>query len=51
MLEAEKKSLKKRLERQATYISGKMAQFLKLRYGPEIRFIFDIKTEKTVEAI
>ncbi len=28
-----------------------MTQLLRLRYGPEIRFHFDIKTKKTREAI
>lgn len=28
-----------------------MTQFLRLRYGPEIRFHFDKKTEETVEAV
>lgn len=28
-----------------------MTTFLKLRYGPDIRFFYDLKTDKTNEAI
>lgn len=28
-----------------------MTQCLKLRYGPDIRFYYDLKTDKTVETI
>jgi ribosome-binding factor A len=44
LVEEEKKKMNSRLKKQASYISGKMTQLLKLRYGPEIRFFFDKKT-------
>jgi hypothetical protein len=47
----EKLKFENRLKNQANYISGKMTQLLRLRYGPEIRFHFDAKTKKTLEAI
>lgn len=46
-----KKQLEERLNKQSGYISGKMTQLLRLRYGPEIRFYYDTKTQKTLDAI
>ena len=45
LLQAEKKKIESKLSKQSGYISGKMTQLLRLRYGPEIRFQFDRKTE------
>ncbi len=46
-----KKTFEEKLKKQASYLSGKMTQALRLRYGPEIRFIYDKKTKETLEAI
>lgn len=46
-----KKIFEEKLKKQASYLSGKMTQALRLRYGPEIRFIYDKKTKETLEAI
>lgn len=43
--------MEEKLKRQAPYISGKMTQFLKLRYGPQIRFHYDRKTKQTADAV
>ena len=37
----EKEKFQSSLDKQANYISGKIAQLLRLRYGPQIRFYFD----------
>ena len=39
----------KKLEKSSTYISGKLAQLLGLRYGPEVRFYFDRLFKQTLE--
>ena len=41
LFNSEKKHMEERLKKQSGYISGKMTQLLRLRYGPDIRFYFD----------
>lgn len=41
--------MQKQLTHQSGYISGKMTQVIGLRYGPDIRFQYDVILPQTVE--
>jgi ribosome-binding factor A len=39
--------MQKKLKKSANFISGKMTQYLGLRYGPDIRFYYDTILKQT----
>jgi ribosome-binding factor A len=45
----ETKKMEKNLKSSSGFISGKMTQYLGLRYGPDVRFHYDILTDQTKE--